>query len=547
MSRALAFAALAVAACTGASTDDAPRCEVSAVTRAATAADRKLIGAGGAYDADATLRERDAELRGSMAARREAAWATVAKVVAPVPLAHAVPNVPDASVPLWQTWYGKDDVHRMFVELYSAIDPAERPAHPRLSDADIDAAFGWNAVALDDLPTWNDARWAAYLAEFETVEDVASVGGVARVRYSPSAARHVMQSYAEILDCMAAGVPPEVADGPEPPRQQVVRQPVALAACASGQVVGPLFAAADSILSARFEGQGDAVVEVRDEAGDVVCAAAACDVAGPGRFSVSVVAGATGATGALAVDYAAPNPAWSACLAGAFPVDTVVIKAAWRRADLSSALATYDTSAAGLTARHAAADPDWEVPDGTADPGPADIYTIRTGDGAAFRLVGLHVMTKELDHWQWITLWWSPEPDTDFGADRPEDVTGVWRNYKMCAATAFAEGDPDPTGGYGGSLGDALAAVHSGAAAPTWCSNPYLETGAGNAATNCIGCHQHGGTGLASEAILGERPAHGNTELRNNFPTDYTWAIDRGDRLGTALADIVQFYDSAAK
>ena len=74
-------------------------------------------------------------------------------------------------------------------------------------------------------------------------------------------------------------------------------------------------------------------------------------------------------------------------------------------------------------------------------------------------------MSKELDHWLWITLWWSPDPDSDFGADRPAAIAalpGPWRNYKMCVTSSYLEGDPDPRGGADGSLGDALAAVHGG-------------------------------------------------------------------------------------
>jgi hypothetical protein len=141
----------------------------------------------------------------------------------------------------------------------------------------------------------------------------------------------------------------------------------------------------------------------------------------------------------------------------------------------------------------------------------------------------------------WVTLWWSPRPDSDFGADRPAAVAalpGPWRNYKMCVSTSYLERDPDPRGGFGGSLGDALAAVHGGVGGPSWCSNPYLEQGAGNAGTNCIGCHQHGGTTLTPEGILAGQPHHGSSRVRNNFFTDYLWAIQGGN--GEDLSSIVQ-------
>jgi hypothetical protein len=220
----------------------------------------------------------------------------------------------------------------------------------------------------------------------------------------------------------------------------------------------------------------------------------------------------------------------------------VVVKADWRRQLAGELLPTYDTSGARMTAR-LASDASWTA-DGAADPQADAIYTVTLPTGASFRMPALHIMSKELDHWMWITLWWSPEPDTDFGADRPPSIAalpGPWRNYKMCVASSYVERDPDPRGGAAagaGSLGDALAAVHGGVGAPSWCSNPYLEQGKSNAATNCIGCHQHGGTALKPEAILADQPHHGDTRTRNNFFTDYLWVVKGGG--GEDLSSIIQ-------
>ena len=153
--------------------------------------------------------------------------------------------------------------------------------------------------------------------------------------------------------------------------------------------------------------------------------------------------------------------------------------------------------------------PDWgDAGDRKTNPGADKIYTIRLRDGSMFRLAGMHIMTKEARHWQWITLWWSDKPKEDFGADRPSALANhprtPWRNYKMCAVAWYLEEDtrtaaqrfPRQT-----SLSSALKAT-STPGKPTWCSNPYIEHGRGNAATNCIGCHQHGGDRLAHRSIL---------------------------------------------
>jgi hypothetical protein len=37
-------------------------------------------------------------------------------------------------------------------------------------------------------------------------------------------------------------------------------------------------------------------------------------------------------------------------------------------------------------------------------------------------------------------------------------------------------------------------------------------------------------------------PNHGRVQVRNNFPTDYAWAVTQGDRLGRLFADQVEYW-----
>ena len=89
----------------------------------------------------------------------------------------------------------------------------------------------------------------------------------------------------------------------------------------------------------------------------------------------------------------------------------------------------------------------WGDGDRRASPTEDKIVTIRLRNGDIYRLAGLHIMTKELRHWLWITLWWSDRPDEDFGADRPasfQALDPVWSQYKMGVVVDYLEGDPDP-------------------------------------------------------------------------------------------------------
>jgi hypothetical protein len=209
---------------------------------------------------------------------------------------------------------------------------------------------------------------------------------------------------------------------------------------------------------------------------------------------------------------------FTACYANEFPVDAALVKAQWLRAEFGQKMPAYDTPSSGIGRD------DWGAGDRQVDPGADSIHTVRLSNGNVFRLAGLHIATKELRKWLWITLWWSDSPNDDFGADRPDTLAGVFRNYKMCVVSSDHESD----------------------GSSSWCSNPYLEKGAGNAQTNCIGCHQHGGTTLKPEDIL-QFADYGRREQRSNFPTDYTYAFDRTDALSHVIADEAAHWDALEK
>ena len=161
-----------------------------------------------------------------------------------------------------------------------------------------------------------------------------------------------------------------------------------------------------------------------------------------------------------------------------------------------------------------------------------------------------------------MTLWWSDTPDQDFGADRPNNLFSeldpVWRNYKMHTIVDYEELDPNPAQWFSEypSLAASLSAVQSPL---SWASNPYIEHGRGNAKTNCIGCHQHGGStvghDLNSDGQLDAFdlnrvitddvlfPDNGRRQIRTLFPADYLWSIRRMDNLSEVMASEVRHYD----
>lgn len=440
-------------------------CEAGALGReqaALTVIDRSLVGSAREYPVDPGLAGRERELATSQRARRAAAWAVAARVVAPVQLDS--PLAPEGSheLRLWQTWHNADDLTRIFRRLYPELTPDEQAGRAPFEPAAIDAAEAWNEGAVADFEQWTAERVAAYTSAIDSAPKQAGVGGIYRVAYAPATSQHVLENYGGVLDCR--------------------------------------------------------------ESDERVEAAPVLEGCGPPSFQ-------------------------PACLTGQFPEASVLVKASWQRLDAGTPLAAYDTSAEALAQKLA---PDgtfnWGDGDRPAAPGDGDMFTLELPNGNRFGLTGLHIMTKELEHWVWVTLWWSDRPNEDFGADRPAEFPAPFDHYKLCSVVAFDEGDPDPAGGADdASLGRALAATHAGAGGPTWCSNPYIERGDGNAATNCVGCHQHAGTRLVSEEILADGeafPDFSRPELRESFPTDYVFSVRTGDDLGAMFVETEEHYAS---
>jgi len=461
---------------------------------------RKLAGIASDYEAsdlDESVLVKDHKRR------RQVAWSTIEKVLTDVPLLglvesageHEEIELPEGEVPKvprFQTWYGVDDLKRMFQRLYDGLGPSDRTVRKPFTAAAIDDAVKWNAQALDRSKRWPFERYLKYVRELglcpdempddecaQLVQNKVSgvVGGSARILYSPATTDHILRNYSTILGCL-------------------------------------------------------------DQLKNLTMAA-----------------------------LPSQETNFTFCFGSEFPTNGVLVKAQWARADFGKEVPVFNTDADTLT-RQLAGTAHWgDEGDRKADPSPDKIFTIRLRNGDKYRLVGLHIMTKELRHWQWITMWWSDKPKTDFGADRPaafsDRLAGVWSNYKMCVVDGFKEEDPDGAGRFGDmpSLAAVLRAVDTGVGGPTWCSNPYMEHGRNNARTNCIGCHQHGGAtimpdrdndGAADkfdlEALINDNehfPETGRTQIRDVFPADYLYSFNHVDDFAQMIKTEVNFYDGA--
>ena len=464
---------------------------------------RSLVGVAAPYEPDQALLGPEVadELAADVRSRRDAAWRTARQILEPVPLlglAEVFGDHPEVTwpvddvpkVPRWETWYGVEDLKRMFQHLYGGLGADGRAERAAFGPAAVAEAQVWNAGAASRSDRWPLERYLDHVRALgecpagTPVEECApslesqlggAVTGTTRILYSPGTAAHLLGDYAGAVECL------------------------------------------------------DRLDQL-----------------------------------ALDATPADPDANFTACFAEELPPDAVLIKAQWVRADFDPELPTFDTDGEAMRRRLTGTATWSEEGDRKTDPGARDIYTIRLRDGSVFRLVGMHIMTKELRHWQWITLWWSDRPTDDFGADRPAsfaDLPPVWSRYKMCAVSWFDERDPELGQRYQDlpSLADALGAVGGQPGEPSWCSNPYIEHGIANAGTNCIGCHQHGGSSVAHDrdgdgtldpfdldAVIHDEtryPAIGRVQIRDTFPADYMYSFNRVDDVSHVFAQEMEFAD----
>jgi hypothetical protein len=286
-----------------------------------------------------------------------------------------------------------------------------------------------------------------------------------------------------------------------------------------------------------------------------------------------------------------PSPTQFSHCVEEFPRSAVMIKTSWRQ--LSMGIPRHDTTASAMS--QVIKEGTWPGP-GRADlqppqvnPDRSQIYTNISSQGTEWALTGIHFVTKDVREWVWVSLWWDPDATKDFGADRPASIDplngGVWKNYKMCVSSAFAERDPQPWSSYTGSqgtLGASIKAVYDaiqtqittgsisrpqdfqfffgftpselpGALGPwpaphnaqtSWCSNPNVETHAANARTSCIGCHQiaftrnerrNNANASFVDVLDGDVPQFGRSLARKNFTAEFSWSFEIEFRPSIAL------------
>ena len=195
----LALSIAAAAGCSTSAADDTDGAE--AQEGELRPLERKAIGKAVDYPADRAMRATFETLESSQKARRAAAWKAVGRALTPVKVANSTlkTGTKRATVPMFRTWYGKDDFARMFGKMYADRTAEDRKARRPFTATDAKRAFDWNATSLG---ASSDKDYFDRILQVKDDTSVQGLGGNHRVVYSPSILSHLMGEYGSLFDCL---------------------------------------------------------------------------------------------------------------------------------------------------------------------------------------------------------------------------------------------------------------------------------------------------------------------------------------------------------
>ena len=230
-----------------------------------------------------------------------------------------------------------------------------------------------------------------------------------------------------------------------------------------------------------------------------------------------------------------------------FPETAVMMKTSWKEVNSQDMTLDFDSQSLDANAIRSILEKNttwsYSIPSKLT---PQNSYMVKDPDtGLVWALTGLHVVTKEIKDWVWVTLAWQADSlnTIGFGSDRPASLKGsIWQNYVMMASVSNEEKAQDPNiGAQGKALfpefveNNPFNKFKDGSGNKvTFNSNPYIELF--DSTSNCIGCHE----GQFS-------PLKVNLEIRRkNFPYDYTYGTQHSNSVTHPRVSFRDAIDKAA-
>ncbi len=233
------------------------------------------------------------------------------------------------------------------------------------------------------------------------------------------------------------------------------------------------------------------------------------------------------------------------CPSFQFPEAAAFIKTAWRRTGDGFQINSFTSDEPGLRSQF---EREAWTSEGDWLPNPGDSLSIRNASNKVFHLVGLHLIIRFPNQWLWGSLWLTPKAEQPLSSDQPLPMRDRWRHYQLCTAHSFQSPFEHPGVKEGQEDLAAIARLIQEQPSSNWCSNPFLEFGANNQRTNCIGCHQYAGldwsqSHLATKLVedLGSLQLNADTK----GPADFVWSLVTGpNAFAFTFADTIEYFDA---
>ena len=154
----------------------------------ADAKSRRALGLAQEVTIPALTDEQILALHQDHGARRQLAWGLSENLLEPVSLSRGPQRLPK-----FFTWYGRDDLQRIFRHLLVSQTPEQVRQREPFTDQAIERALVWNTTMVENQPHFDEELYDQWLRQrMGTPEEALALGGLQRTFYSPAALQHLL-------------------------------------------------------------------------------------------------------------------------------------------------------------------------------------------------------------------------------------------------------------------------------------------------------------------------------------------------------------------
>jgi hypothetical protein len=127
--------------------------------------------------------------------QRQLGWTFWAEMLRPLPAAS------QKNFMVWQSWYGREDLQRIFRHLYENLGPEGRRERRELSPLAIQDGIRWNDELQYHDAAWDTRRFEEWFARFDTDEKKRSIPGLEKILFNQTALAFLLQNYQRLELC----------------------------------------------------------------------------------------------------------------------------------------------------------------------------------------------------------------------------------------------------------------------------------------------------------------------------------------------------------